>query len=118
MGSATEPYGDAFDCLSEALQSAVNVAFANITKAIGDYEWELRSSATHPSIASWPVTTAAIPPPAVRGLRLFVGRPPAWTATARPMLSDGRFHNIGCPSAAPACPPRPIAPRAGASATA
>ncbi len=37
-GSATEPFGDAFDCISDADKATVNRVFVNFGKAIAAYE--------------------------------------------------------------------------------
>jgi cytochrome c peroxidase len=110
MGSASEPFGDAFDCLSGDLQTAVNFAFSNITKAIAAYESKLVS---HDAPFDQYVAgdDQAISPAAVRGLRLFVGRAACIDCHRTPLLSDGRFHNIGVPQRGPGVPTEADCPK-------
>jgi cytochrome c peroxidase len=112
MGAVGEPFGDAFDCLPEATQNAVTVAFANITKAIAAYEWELVSRDA-PFDQYVGGDDAAISPAAVRGLRLFVGKAACLDCHRTPLFSDGRFHNIGVPQRGPGVPTEADCPMNG-----
>jgi cytochrome c peroxidase len=102
-GDASEPFADVFDCLDEDLRRSVNRAFANVVKAIAAYEWELRSEDA-PFDQFVNGDEEAISSRAKRGLRLFVGRAACLDCHRTPLLSDGRFHNIGVPQRGPGVP--------------
>jgi cytochrome c peroxidase len=112
-GEASEPHGDAFDCLDEAARRGVNRAFSNVAKAIAAYEWEL-ASVNAPFDAYINGDDAAISPAARRGLRLFVGRAACIDCHRTPLLSDARFHNIGVPQRGPGVPTEADCPKGGA----
>jgi cytochrome c peroxidase len=100
---AREPFADAFDCLDLAVRTPINRAFANMAKAIAAYEWELVSwNAPFDQFVKG--NNEAISFAAKRGLRLFVGRAACIDCHNTPMLSDGRFHNIGVPQRGPGVP--------------
>ena len=67
-----------------------------MVKAIAAYEWELRSEDA-PFDQFVNGDEAALSARAKRGLRLFVGRAACLDCHRTPLLSDGRFHNIGVP---------------------
>jgi cytochrome c peroxidase len=109
-GDPREPFGDAFDCLSADARTAVSRAFANIAKAIAAYEWELVSwNAPFDQFVKG--DDLAISAAAKRGLRLFVGRAACIDCHNTPLLSDGRFHNIGVPQRGPGVPTEADCPR-------
>jgi len=99
-GSATEPFGDAFDCMTADDQQVVNQVFANWGKAIAAYEATLVSadSAFDRFVKDGPgsgwISTAA-----EHGARLFVGKASCIDCHNTPLLSDGRFHDIAVPQA-------------------
>ncbi|HEX3901969.1 MAG TPA: cytochrome c peroxidase [Polyangia bacterium] len=105
-GLATEPFGDAFDCLSGPDQITVNRVFVNFGKAIAAYEYTL---ATEYALASRDAPfdrfvrdgpgSGWISPQAENGARLFVSKASCIDCHNTPLLSDGRFHNIGVPQA-------------------
>ncbi len=109
-GDPGEPFGDAFDCLDGATRLGVNRAFANIAKAIAAYEWEL-TSGDAPFDRYVNGEEEAISPAALRGLRLFVGRAACIDCHNTPLLSDGRFHNIGVPQRGAGVPTEADCPR-------
>jgi cytochrome c peroxidase len=91
-----KPGEPAFDGLPEAERAAINRAYSNISKAIGAYEWELtsRDSDFDRYVNG---DRGRLSPAAVRGLKLFTGRAACIDCHSTPLLSDGRFHNIGVP---------------------
>lgn len=96
-GSA-EPAGDAFDCMDAADRTQVNFAYTSIAKAIGAYEWELdsKNSPFDRWVEEGPAS-ATLSPAAKRGLKLFVGRASCVDCHDTPLLSDGKFHDVGVP---------------------
>ncbi len=116
-GSSTEPFGDAFDCMTAANQQIVNQVFANWGKAIAAYEATLvsRDSAFDRFVKAGP-GSGWISPDAEHGARLFVGKASCIDCHNTPLFSDGRFHDIAvpqtgtgvptvadCPPGSPAC---------------
>ncbi|MCA9244145.1 MAG: hypothetical protein KDA32_09335 [Phycisphaerales bacterium] len=89
--------------LSNRDQLDISRVFANVGKAIEAYE---RRLVTGPSPfdefiaglrANDAKRMAAIPPDAIRGLKLFVGRANCVLCHSGPLLTDREFHNIGVP---------------------
>jgi cytochrome c peroxidase len=101
----SEPFDDAFDCLTKDEQDQINRVFVNVAKAIGAYERKLAStdSPFDRFVAEGPSSTA-ISDDARRGLKLFVGKASCVDCHNGPMLSDGGFHNIGVPQTGPGVP--------------
>jgi cytochrome c peroxidase len=101
----SEPFGDAFDCMDAADQTAVTRMYVNFAKAIAAYEYKLvsRNSAFDQWIAQGP-KGAAISDSAKRGARLFVGKASCVECHNTPLLSDVQFHNVGAPQVGPAVP--------------
>jgi len=97
---ATEPFNDAFDCLSAEDKTAVNTVLVNWAKAIASYEYQLVSGATpfDQFVNEGPASTA-ISASAKRGARLFVGKGACIDCHAGPQLTDEDFHDIGVPQA-------------------
>ena len=81
-------------------QATVTRVHVNAAKAIAAYEWLLSSSgsAFDRFVAEGPGSTV-LSPAAQRGLRLFVGRASCIDCHNTPLLSDGKFHDIGIPQA-------------------
>jgi cytochrome c peroxidase len=100
-GSTTEPFGDAFDCLSADDQATVDRVFVNFGKAIAAYEYAIASHGDSPFdrfVHDGP-GSGWISPQAENGARLFVGKASCIDCHNTPLFSDGRFHNIGVPQA-------------------
>jgi cytochrome c peroxidase len=104
-GSASEPYGDAFDCMSADDQTAVTWVLVNWAKALEAYERKLVSGAApfDAYLAEGP-DSQKISGAARRGAALFVGKAACIDCHNTPLFSDGLFHNIGVPQAGPAVP--------------
>ncbi len=97
-GSTTEPFGDAFDCLSDPDKATVNRVFVDFGKAIAAYEYTLSSrDAPFDRFVRDGPGSGWISPEAEAGARLFVGKASCIDCHNTPLLSDGRFHNIGVP---------------------
>jgi cytochrome c peroxidase len=105
VGDPKEPFGDAFDCMSEADQAAVTRAYVNFAKVIAAYEYELLSvdSAFDLFVREGPRSTK-IPPAAIRGAKLFVGKASCIDCHSGKLLSDNRWHNVGTPQIGDAIP--------------
>jgi len=99
-GSPTEPFGDAFDCMTADDQQVVDQVFANWGKAIAAYESTLVSanSAFDRFVKDGP-GSGWISAAAEHGARLFVGKASCIDCHNTPLLSDGRFHDIAVPQA-------------------
>jgi cytochrome c peroxidase len=102
-----KPGEAAFDDLSPDDKKTINVIYANFGKAIAAYERRLVSPAFTPSPFELFMAgdANAMPPAAVRGARLFVGRAGCAECHRGPMFSDFSFHNIGVPQAGEHVPP-------------
>jgi cytochrome c peroxidase len=101
-GDATEPAGDAYDCIQDdAVYAEINTIYANFGKAIGAYERLLVSTAFKPSPFDdfMAGNSEAMSPAAVRGARLFVGRAGCAECHTGHTFTDFDFHNIGAPQA-------------------
>ncbi len=101
----TEPFGDAFDCLSEKLQHEITTVLVNWAKAIAVYEEKLvsRESDFDFFVNEGP-TSQRLSARAKRGARLFVGKAGCVSCHSGPLLSDGQFHDIGIPQTGTAVP--------------
>ena len=79
-------------------QEIVTRVHVGAAKAIAAYEWLLSSdgSAFDRFVNEGP-DSSALSPAAVRGLRLFIGRASCVDCHNSPLLSDGKFHNVGIP---------------------
>jgi cytochrome c peroxidase len=95
----------AWEGLSPQNKVDVNRIFSNFGKAIEAYERLLldKDSAFDRYMEGG---DDAIPPEAVRGLRLFVGKASCIECHGGPTFSDGEFHNLGVPQIGPAVPER------------
>jgi cytochrome c peroxidase len=113
-GDPTEPFGDGYDCMDPADRALVDRAYSNVAKAIAAYEWKLtsRDSIFDRFVAD--PQKAPLPPAAQRGLKLFVGRASCIDCHSGPMLSDGRFHNIGVPQQGVSVPSEGDCPKGNA----
>lgn len=109
-GSANEPFGDAYDCMSEADQRAVDAVSVGYAKAIAAYETRLIS---HDSpFDRWVAAREAgeedadllLSDAAQRGARLFAGDAACIECHSGPLLTDNRFHDIAVPQDGPFVP--------------
>jgi len=100
-GLASEPFGDAFDCMAMTDQLAVTRVLVNFGKAIAAYEQTL---VTGPApFDQWAAdlqagngdSSTAMPDAAKAGALLFVGKAGCSDCHNTPLFSDGKFHNIG-----------------------
>ena len=104
-GDPTEPAGDAYDCLPEADRQLADTLLVLWAKAIAAFERRLVSNNSPFDVFlanGW--RSPAISESAKRGARLFVGKASCIDCHNGPLLSDGRFHNVGVPQAGPAVP--------------
>ncbi|CAM2007535.1 cytochrome-c peroxidase [Acanthopleuribacter pedis] len=101
---AGHPWAAAWGGMSESDRDLINGIFANIGKAIAAYERTLiaptngfdrflTALATDPAHA-----TTQMPPAAVRGARLFVGKGRCNLCHVGSQFSDGTFHQTGVPA--------------------
>jgi len=100
-GLASEPFGDAWDCMDPADQAAVTRVLVNFGKAVAAYEgtlilgpsafdkWAADLSAGHGD------SSTAISGPAKLGAQLFVGKAGCSDCHNTPLFSDDAFHNVG-----------------------
>ena len=95
---ASEPFGDAFDCMSETDRETTVRTYVNFAKAIAAYEYLLisRNAPLDRWVTEGP-DSAAISDAAKRGARLFVGKAACIECHLGPLMSDDDFHNIGVP---------------------
>jgi cytochrome c peroxidase len=100
-GDATEPFGDAYDCMDPADQKAITHVLVNFGKAIAAYEetltlppapfdaWVTELMAGHGS------SSTAISGDAKAGALLFVGKAGCSDCHNTVLFSDNKFHNVG-----------------------
>jgi len=100
-GDPNEPFGDAYDCLSDADQMIVDHAYADFGKAIAAYEGMLVSQNFEPSPFDRFMAGEkdAMSPAAIRGASLFIGHAGCAECHNGPTFTDHGFHNIGAPQA-------------------
>lgn len=109
-GDATEPFGDAWDCMTTDDQNAIKRVVVNFGKALGAFESRLisRNSAFDQFMADLRQGRAnestLISADAKRGARLFVGKAACVDCHNTPLLSDDKFYNVGVPDMGPAVP--------------
>jgi cytochrome c peroxidase len=100
-GLASEPFGDAFDCMDPADQAAITRVLVNFGKAIAAYEQTLILGPS--PFDQWAVdlqagngdSSTAIEGPAKIGAQLFVGKAGCSDCHNTPLFSDSQFHNVG-----------------------
>ncbi|HEX3902134.1 MAG TPA: cytochrome c peroxidase [Polyangia bacterium] len=100
-GLASEPFGDAWDCMDPEIQTDVTRMLVDFGKAIAAYEgtlilgpsqfdqWAGDLQAGHGD------SSAAISDQAKLGAQLFVGKAGCSDCHNTPLLSDSKFHNVG-----------------------
>jgi cytochrome c peroxidase len=109
-GDATEPFGDAYDCMAAADQMTVTQVLVNFGKAVAAYEGTLILGPS--AFDRWATDLAAgngdsstqISDEAKVGARLFVGKAGCSDCHNTPLLSDGKFHNVGVGQTGPGVP--------------
>jgi cytochrome c peroxidase len=100
-GDASEPFGDAFDCMDPADQTAVTRVQVNFGKAVAAFEQRLvsRNSAFDRFAADVRAghgdDSTEIGADAKNGAHLFVGKAACSDCHNTPLLSDGDFYNVG-----------------------
>jgi cytochrome c peroxidase len=100
-GSASEPFGDAYDCMAAADQQAVTRILVNFGKAIAAYEATLVLGGS--PFDQWIAdvragvgeSSTAMSGAAQVGARLFVGKAGCSDCHNTPLFSDDAFHNVG-----------------------
>jgi cytochrome c peroxidase len=105
-GDATEPFGDAFDCMDPDAQTAITQVLTNWAMALESYEAGLVNAAGTPFddwINAGPLSTP-IDESARRGAQLFVGKGGCVDCHSGPLFSDQQFHNIGVAQVGPNVP--------------
>lgn len=81
-----------------AIRDDINSIFVDAGKALSSYMRRLRSNASN--YDRWVAGDVyAMSPAAQRGVRLFVGKAECVLCHSGPNFTDGRFHNLGVPSA-------------------
>ncbi|MFO0724087.1 MAG: cytochrome c peroxidase [Myxococcota bacterium] len=100
-GDATEPFGDAFDCMAAADKDAVTGVYVAWAKMIAAYERTLVSQDS--AFDRWvkernaDLLSTALSDAAERGARLFVGKAACIECHRGKLLTDFGFHDIGVP---------------------
>jgi cytochrome c peroxidase len=118
-GSASEPWGDAFDCMAEVDRDAVTWVMVNAAKAMAAFEFRLvsRDSAFDRFVngveAERPRDLTTFSEAAERGARLFIGKGACNECHNTPLLSDSQFHNVGVPAVGPGVPSEADCPAGG-----
>ena len=114
-GDATEPFGDALDCMALADQELVKRVLINWAKALAAYEATLtsRHAAFDVFMQEGP-GSSAVGAAAKRGARLFVSKAGCIDCHNTPLLSDGDFHNVGVLQVGPDVPTEADCPSGGA----
>lgn len=118
-GDASEPFGDAYDCMDPADQLLVTRVNVNYGKAVAAYEYKLvsRNSAFDRWVADLRSGLGAeskvISADAKEGARLFVGKAGCSDCHSGALLSDTRFHNVGVPSVGQGVPTLLDCPKGG-----
>jgi cytochrome c peroxidase len=118
-GNASEPFGDAWDCMDAADQAALTRVLVNFGKAIAAYEATLVLGAA--PFDRWVADlragkgdeSTAISGPAKNGAHLFVGKAGCSDCHGTPLLSDGEFHNVGVGQIGAAVPTEADCPAGG-----
>lgn len=114
----TEPFGDAYDCLSKDQQTAVTTLLQIWAKTIAAYEYKLVSGPSDfDKFVSAGPTSDAIPKNAQNGARLFVGKGSCIDCHTGPQLTDELFHDIGVPQTGVAVPKTTDCPASSNPAT-
>lgn len=118
-GDATEPFGDAWDCMDPADQQSILRVVVNFGKAIAAFETQLTTN--HSPFdqfvddlrAGNADQSEAISPSAKNGARLFVGKAGCSECHNGPLLTDEGFHNVGIPQEGAGVPTMDDCPKGG-----
>lgn len=118
-GSASEPWGDAFDCMAEPDRTAIVWVMVNAAKAVAAYEFTIvsRNSAFDRYVNAMgdgdERDYSTFSDAAERGARLFIGKGACNECHNTPLFSDSKFHNIGVPQVGPGVPTEADCPAGG-----
>lgn len=114
LDAADEPFGDAYDCMTDADKALATRVLVNYAKAIAAYEYTLlsRNSAFDQFMAEGPKSTK-LSPAAQRGARIFVGKADCIECHSTPLFSNNAFENIGVPQVGPGVPTEADCPEGG-----
>src|SRR6266700_2537392 len=118
-GDASEPFGDAFDCMDGADQKLVTRVLVDFGKAIAAYELTLVSTSS--PFDRWIAdlnagkadTSTAISDDAKNGALLFVGKAGCSDCHNSPLLSDSKFHNAAVEQSGAGVPTEADCPAGG-----
>ena len=113
-GDPTEPFGDAFDCMTTADQHTITRIYVNFAKAIAAYEHRLvsKNALFDRFVAAGPKSDL-LTPEQKRGAQLFVSKANCIDCHNTPLFSDNGFHNIGIAQQGDAVPTEIDCPEAG-----
>jgi cytochrome c peroxidase len=118
-GDSSEPWGDAYDCMEAADQSAVTWVMVNVAKAVAAYEFTIisRNAPFDRYVTSirdgTPRDYLGFSEAAERGARLFIGKAACNECHNTPLFSDSQFHNIGVAQVGPGVPTEADCPAGG-----
>lgn len=118
-GDTSEPFGDAYDCMDPADQLAATRVAVNFGKAIAAFEYQLvsRNSPFDHFVADlrqgYGDDSTAISSTAKYGARLFVTKAGCSDCHNTPLLSDGKFYNVGVPQVGEGVPTLADCPMGG-----
>lgn len=118
-GDASEPFGDAWDCMDPQDQTPVVRVIVNFSKAVAAFESQLVSN--HSPFdqfvtdmqAGHAMESTAISPEAKNGARLFVGKAGCSDCHTGPLLTDEEFYNVGIPQSGDGVPTMADCPKGG-----
>jgi cytochrome c peroxidase len=119
MGDASEPAGDAFDCMPKGQQDDITRVLVNFGKALEAYERRLVTGQS--PFDRWVqkvsrgegTDSIEFSDLAQRGARLFVGRAACVDCHSTPMFSDSKYYNAGVPQVGPGVPTEMDCPAGG-----
>ncbi len=107
-GDASEPWGDAFDCMEKDDQTAITRILVNWAKSLAAFESRLvsRESSFDRFVreAKEKGRSSILSPAAQRGARLFVGKAACNDCHNTALFSDSQFYNIGIAQVGPGVP--------------
>ncbi len=118
-GDASEPFGDAYDCMAAADQALITRVLVNFGKAIAAYEGTLVMGASpfdrwiDDVRAGKGDSSTAISDDARTGALLFVGKAGCSDCHNTPLFSDDSFHNVGVGQTGTAVPTEADCPAGG-----